>query len=150
MALPIEAVHGEICSLYVRPSDEYSMSDNGIDWRSSSSSKKTIMSCTANSSKSKFHIKSWCDRERIPFEETQSHKKNSVLYLIKLHPIIKLRNLLPYDLQISIKDTNESHLLESGQENDLPCVQLGETGIEVVKIKFPFTILTFIHYTFRN
>ena len=89
------------------------------------------MTCSAKSSKKKFLVKAWVDHEKIPFEDTKASNAKSVLHTIKLQPIVKLRNLVPYDMKYSIQDIDETYMLKSGDESDLPSVRLGETGIEL-------------------
>lgn len=46
-------------------------------------------------------------------------------------PIVKLKNLLPYQLNYAMEGIDKQFKLESGEEHDLPNVKLGETGLSL-------------------
>jgi hypothetical protein len=128
----------------VRPSDQYKMSDQCIDWRNNqkvegseklcvplcdSSKKPIILSCdSVINEKNKFYIKVKHDSKEVYFEDTNATNNNSILYQIKLIPIVKLRNLLPYKINYAFEGVDQLFYIESGEESDLSHIRLGETG----------------------
>ncbi len=128
----------------VRPSDEYKISDQSIDWRNNqqiessgklcvplcdSSKKPIILSCdSVINEKNKFYIKVKCDNKEVHFDDTNATNNNSILYQIKLIPIVKLRNFLPYKISYASEEIDQLTYIESGEESDLCHIDLGKTG----------------------
>jgi len=128
----------------VRPSDQYKMSDQYIHWRNNqqiessgklcvslcdSSKKPIILSCdSVINEKNKFYIKVKRDSKQVYFEDTNATNNNSILYQIKLMPIVKLKNLLPYKISYAFEGIDQLFYIEMGEESDLSHIRLGETG----------------------
>jgi hypothetical protein len=128
----------------VRPSDQYKMSDQCIDWRNNqqiessgklcvplcdSSKKPIILSCdSVINEKNKFYIKVKRDSKQVYFEDTNATNDNSILYQIKLMPIVKLKNFLPYKISYAFEGIDQLFYIEMGEESDLSHIRLGETG----------------------
>jgi hypothetical protein len=79
--------------------------------------------------KNKFYIKVKCDNKEVHFEDTNATNNNSILYQIKLMPIVKLKNLLPYKISYAFEGIDQLFYIESGEESDLSHTRLGETGL---------------------
>ena len=91
-----------------------------------------ILTCDSETkAEEKFYVKVKCDAKEILFEETNKSNDQSILYEIKLIPIVKLKNLLPYQVTYAMEGIDRLFKLESGQEHDLPNVKLGETGLSL-------------------
>ena len=138
-------IKGESCELKLKPSDEYDFSDKTIDWRNvndrrisaklclplcdSSVEPLILVSQSENSPQNKFYVKVRCDTKEVLFEDTNTTKPESILYQIRLIPIVKLKNLLPYRITYATEGIDQLLTLEQGEESDLSAVKLGETGI---------------------
>ncbi|CAG2170405.1 unnamed protein product, partial [Oppiella nova] len=148
LELPLDAIYGEDCELKVKPSADYKISDKIIEWRNSvdkrSSAKLCLPLCDSPSKQplilesvseiiasNKFFVKVKCDHKEVHFEDTNASNVESVFYQIKLIPIVKLKNLLPYCISYATEGIDQNLPLESGQEADLSSVRLGETGIQL-------------------
>ncbi|XP_054161337.1 intermembrane lipid transfer protein Vps13-like [Oppia nitens] len=154
LELPLEAIYGE-CEIKVKPSNDYLLCDKTIDWRSQIDKRNTSTSLclpfcdsptrqpplilTSNSESNpnnKFYIKVKCDQKDVQYEDSTISNVESVLYEIRLIPIVKLRNLLPYTISYAIENIDELIPLESGDESDLSAVRLGETGLSLTLVNY--------------
>jgi len=105
-----------------------------------------ILCCDSlTNDKNKFYIKVKCDSKEVHYEDTNATNVNSVLFQIRLIPIVKLKNLLPYNISYAFQGIDQLFTVESGDESDLSYVKLGETGLS--RIYF-FKMLTFIKLIF--
>jgi len=75
----------------------------------------------------------------VHFEDTNATNNNSILYQIKLMPIVKLKNLLPYKISYAFEGIDQLFYIESGEESNLSHMKLSETG---------FILLIFISNVF--
>ena len=133
----------------LKTSKDYKMSDLSIDWRNAQQNessgklclpafdspniKPLILSCDSlKKDKNKFFVKVKCDKKYIHFEDTNATNDGSILYHIRLIPIVKLKNLLSYNISYAIEGIDELFNVESGEESDLSYVRLGETGVLIV------------------
>ena len=83
------------------------------------------------SPQNKFFVKVKCDNKEVHFEDTNAMNPESIFYQIRLIPIVKLRNLLPYRISYAIEGIDQLLDMESGGESDLSSIKLGETHISL-------------------
>ena len=139
--------------LYIRPSDQFELSDSPIDWRNidlryeadddlslslctTSNPRATVkylmLSCKRKSDKSKrFQIKVRGQKVNVLFEDSERLDcDESYIYNIRLLPFLRLKNLLPYPILFSYDPVEqEIAKLESGEEAILPYAIFGQTSM---------------------
>ena len=114
--------------IVIKPDDEYCFSDS-IDWLRIEPQKRYILECKSKSIENKiFHIK--CYRNILSVSD-EDNKSRINLNLIYFQPIVKLRNLLPYNITYSIQGIDEAYDVPIGSDADLSLIKLGETGLFV-------------------
>lgn len=137
--------------LYIRPSDEFELSDNPLNWRSislkdsSDNQSWLMMTCSSNPQRlhqtylslycknknhkiRKFAIKVRGERFNVLYEETGKLDRNdSYIYIVKLVPFARMRNLLPYSLEFFYDPLSESTILKPGEEFNLSYITFGKS-----------------------
>ena len=138
--------------LYIRPSDEFELSDIPVDWRSidlrddtedsslfssfcstkppSNTLKYLILTCRKKSDSTKhFNIKVRGEKVNVLYGDTDRLDcDESHVYSIKLIPMVRLRNLLPYPVLFSYEPVELQIVkLGYGEEVNLPYAMFGQT-----------------------
>ncbi|KAJ6225422.1 hypothetical protein RDWZM_003967 [Blomia tropicalis] len=153
--LPLKLVYGEEL-LYIRPSEEFAISDLPVDWRSidlseevvgsesciehicnpsashKSSKKYLVLTCPKKKEAShQFKIKVRGERFNVLYEDTERLDfEDSYIYNIRFIPFVRLKNLLPYSIMYFYEPVQNVQVkLEPGDETNLPFAQFGTSRI---------------------
>ena len=137
--------------LYIRPSDQFELSDAPVDWRcidlkdadddalfdwlcataqQTTTVKYLILWCKRKSDPTKiFHIKVRGKKLNVLYEDTERLDfDDSHIYSVMLIPCVRLKNLLPYPILFSYDPVElEITKLESGEEKQLPYAIFGKS-----------------------
>ena len=140
--------------LYIRPNDQFELSENPVDWKNidisgqietesfcfsnlcspnTNQSKMSyiMLKCLNKTDKTKsFNIKVRGDKFNVLFEDSERLDNNeSYIYNIRLLPFVLFKNLLPYSIEFSYTPANELIKLEHGEELNLSYVVFGKTSM---------------------
>lgn len=134
--------------LHIRPSDEFELSDSSLDWRTidlnedestrgglcSSSARQTVklltLTCAKKSALTKrFNVKVRAEKTSVLYEDTgRLNEPESCIYRVKLIPFVRLKNLLPYSVEIKYHPVEvELIKLQPGEETILSYAIFGST-----------------------
>ena len=138
--------------MYIRPSDQFELSDAPVDWRCIDLKEDTddvslfnwlcfptqppptvkylILWCKQKSNPTKlFHIKVCGKKINVLYEDTERlDLDESHIYNVMLIPCLRLKNLLPYPILFSYDPVElEITKLESGEEKQLPYAIFGKS-----------------------
>lgn len=142
--------------LFIRPSEDFDLSDNHIDWRnlldkpspSSSSSnlessktkghKYLLISCTHKKERSKsFNIKVRGETINVLYEDTEKlNNPQSLIYNLRLIPFVKMKNLLPYTIEFTYNPCLEVTKLQYGEESNMPYVVFGQSKMLIKLLNY--------------
>ena len=140
--LPLPLIYGNN-TLYVKPTDDYELCRPPFLWRetcerehnnhckSSLPKEKPylLIKCANKKTDKQFVIKLRGEKTLVPYEDTNRMENNeSYLYTIKMIPLARLKNLLPFSIRFLYSPLNELRALEPGEEFNLPFIDFGSSG----------------------
>nr|XP_046914733.1 vacuolar protein sorting-associated protein 13-like [Dermatophagoides farinae] len=142
--LPMPLIYGEN-TLYVKPSDDYELCRPPFLWRQTRerehnnhckiSPKKekpyVLIKCTNKKTDKQFVIKLRGEKTLVSYEDTDCVENNeSYFYTVRMIPLARLKNLLPYTIRFLYSPLNELRTLEPGEEFNLPFIDFGNSVIK--------------------
>ncbi|OTF70180.1 vacuolar protein sorting-associated protein 13A-like protein [Euroglyphus maynei] len=140
--LPMPLIYSEN-ALFVKPSDDYELCRPPFLWRETrerehnnhckSSPQKEkpylLIKCVNKKTDKQFVIKLRGEKTLVSYEDTDCMENDeSYLYTVRMIPLARLKNLLPYTIRFSYSPLNELRTLEPGEEFNLPFIDFGNSG----------------------
>lgn len=110
------------CAVYAKPANiGYELTYNALWWKEMLQGKdkvKSFVCLSTEEEKKSFYFKVLC-KEGSPLRPAQPTPRTLPYYTLSLHPPVILHNLLPYDVQFSLRGTTAMTSLTHGDQTPL-------------------------------
>ncbi|XP_022649179.1 vacuolar protein sorting-associated protein 13-like isoform X3 [Varroa destructor] len=122
---PKSLVHVPLAALYTcknellfKPAgDRYQIADDAFNWKCAMSLDQLIICKATDPSKASLYMNVMSQTEALPHEDSPSEK--CTFYRLRLAPTVMINNLLPFPIDINLKESNVHLDLKSGDEVEL-------------------------------
>ncbi|KAM3866154.1 intermembrane lipid transfer protein VPS13C-like [Diretmus argenteus] len=132
------------CQLYLRPAGrldgQYSVSNTCMAWKEQvhcSSEVRSLLQCpAADSSFLPLTVTVLAVPDELRHIASQGEEDWDPAYIIHLHPVVTLRNLLPYTIRYQLEGSAEFHELQEGNTSDVLNARIAGEIVELLLAKY--------------
>ncbi|KAM3877457.1 intermembrane lipid transfer protein VPS13C [Diretmus argenteus] len=132
------------CQLFVRPAGrldgQYSASTTCMAWKEQvhcSSEVRSLLQCpAADSSFLPLTVTTLAVPDELRHIASQGEEDWDPAYIIHLHPVVTLRNLLPYTIRYLLEGSAEFHELQEGNTSDVLNARIAGEIVELLLVKY--------------